>query len=93
MAGAAPQSKHQSLTDRINLIARNRIATGNFDEWEWRALKRDVEAFAKIPEFEAKGLLLLSVVWGMAGKAEDMDRCLNQYAGRFGKDWPQSWIC
>jgi hypothetical protein len=88
MAGAALQSKHQLLTDRINLMAKTRIATGKYDEWEWRALKRDVEAFAKVPEFEGKGLLLLSVVWGMAGKAAEMDRCLNQYAGRFGRDWP-----
>lgn len=88
MAGAVPQSKNQVLTDRINLMARKRIATGKYDQWEWHALKRDVEAFANTSGFEAEGLLLLSVVWGMANNATEMDRCLKVYAGKFGKTWP-----
>lgn len=87
MAGAAPKTKNQILTNRINAMAHKRIANGKYDEWEWRSLKRDVEVFAATPGFEDKGLLLLSVVWGMAGNSAEMDRCLNLYAGRFGKDW------
>lgn len=87
MAGAVPQTKNQILTDRINVMARKRIATGKYDEWEWRALKRDVEVYAAAPGHEDKGLLLLSIVWGMAGNTAEMDRSLNIYAGRFGKDW------
>ena len=87
MAGAVPKGKDQDLIDRINALSRQKSADGRIDDWAWRALKRDAESFARIPEFEGRGLLLLAVIWGMGANPNEMDRCLNLYAGKYGKDW------
>ncbi|MGE6564334.1 hypothetical protein ACQKF2_16390 [Pseudomonas hunanensis] len=87
MAGAAAQSKSSELTDRINDLAIERTRSGRVNEWAWRSLKRDVEAFGQSPEFGADSLILLAAVWSLRSDVGEVDRCLNIYAGKYGKDW------
>ncbi|MFJ3114947.1 hypothetical protein ACIPI6_00310 [Pseudomonas protegens] len=88
MVGAVPQSIHNDLVARINELASQRSKSPSADDWTWRALKRDVEKLAKNPQFTARATLLLATVWGLVGNTEEMERCFNQYAGKYGKDWP-----
>lgn len=88
MVGVLPQSNENLLIDRINELARQKSVTGIVDDWAWRSLKRDVEKQARLPDFAASATLLLATIWGIAGNIEEMDRCFNQYAGKYGKDWP-----
>ncbi|MEE1869088.1 hypothetical protein [Pseudomonas auratipiscis] len=87
MAGAAAQSKSSELTDRINNLAIERTHSRRVDEWTWIALKRDVEAYGRAPEFEAESLILMAALWNLRSNIAEMERCLNVYAGKYGKDW------
>jgi hypothetical protein len=88
MAGAAPKSKAQEITARMNDMAAERAKTGSINDWAWRLLKKDVEAMRKTPALAPQSLLFEAIVWSLASNVSEMERCFNIYAGQYGKDWP-----
>ncbi|MGV6394507.1 hypothetical protein ACTUVN_004471 [Pseudomonas caspiana] len=89
MAGPAPKTKSSEIADRINDLAAERARTGSINDWNWRLLKKDVEALRRIPALAAQSLIFEAIVWSLASNTAEMERCFNIYAGQYGKDW--SW--
>ncbi|WP_122302945.1 hypothetical protein [Pseudomonas amygdali] len=87
MAGQAPKPMSSEIADRINALAAERSRTGSVNDWSWRLVKKDIESLRRIPEFAPQSLIFEAIIWSIAYKANETERCFNLYAGQYGKDW------
>ncbi|MGU3305861.1 hypothetical protein ACLBW8_06300 [Pseudomonas sp. M5A4_2d] len=87
MAVAPAQKNATELAERVNAMWSKLVETGELNDFDWHALRRDLEKAEKTPELARHSYLLRAVIFSFKQDIDATERMLNMHAGLIGKDW------
>lgn len=87
MVGAPAQTKANELAERVNAMWSKLVETGELKDFDWHALRRDLEKAEKTPELATHSYLLRAVMFSFKQDIDNVEQMLNIHAGVIGKTW------
>lgn len=85
MAGAAPKTVIDELSEEITRFGDEQKRVGYINELGWKRLLNKIKALAKNVEFSAPSLLMQATMHGIRGDAIQANEVLDQHSVHYGK--------